>query len=696
MSRAEAEPSARAWTLGRIALLGGILGWPLCWGWPLLDVLGAAAFMLLFAWLPGRALLVWTLRPATTLERAFLVWICGVALLGLSFLATAALQQRPLLWLLPAAALLALYLGRGREERWEPPQAIDARELLALSVALLLTLLRTHPDTPGEWFLGFGSDDELHAGSAAELRWNWPMQDPRIAGEPMRYHFLSYATCASMSRILGLPVRETMLGLTTHYNPLLIAAGTFVVARALGAGRWIACGAALALTLHADFGELVQPLGGGNWWVGTAFWVGVFKSITNSAGLALLFGLVLVLQHLLVRRADWRGTLGALLVLAGAASITKSSVLPPLLGGLGLALVWIRVRERRFEWRLAGAVAVVFAAMLPASLWFALDREGYAYSMFRPLLLNGVRTSPFTARVGELFDVADPLRCWPLILALAPLWIALFFGVPALGLAYWWRTRRQAGERGIGAFELVCVFAILASLVPSFSLASPGLSELFFLDVGVALAALLGALGLQRLIESGAPRARLAAVAALALLCAYGGAAYTFALVRPTFPAVTSGEPQRLRDALDWMRRSLPPDAVVLAEDVRFCVGQWCERRLFYSSPRFSRRQRALWVPLPPPPGTPVPPAQPSPYAPREEAQRLFMENPTPEGLARIRELLGNDAPIYALRAPARLTVHDRAYHADVPPREPDDPLAALPGVERVFANRVAAVYRLP
>lgn len=691
MPRTDAPPDARPWTIARLALFGAVALWPVLWGWSVLHALGAAAFVLLFAWLPGRALVAWTLRPATVLERVLLSWTAGFALLGIVYVGAAALGLPAALWILPLGGLCALQLGRGRESESRTLEWPGKTELLVLAGVLLLTLLRTRPDMPGEWFLGFGSDDEMHAGNAAELRWRWPLQDPRMAGEPLRYHFLSYCCSAAMGRVLGLPVRECMLGLTQHHMPLLIALGMFVLARALRANAWISGGAALALTLHADFGELVLPLANANWWSATPFYVGIYKSITNSSGLALLLGLLLALHCVLARGAPWRGGLLLAFVIALAASITKSSVLPPLLGGLGLALLWGAARTRRIDWRLAGSLAAVALGAAPATLWFLSDKQGYAYSMFRMLPAFGLRTSPFAARVGELFGVADPTRSTALIAVLLPLWLVFFFGLPALGIAFWIRARQ--GNRPRDPLELPLALGIAVSLVPSLLLASPGLSELFFLDVAVVFGAVLGALGLQRLVAQPAARARIASRTAVAGLCLYAGASFTWLFIRPTFPSVESGEPQHLRDALDWMRHELPQDAVVLADDVRFSVGVWCERRLFYSTPRFSRRQRAVWNPLPQPPGTPVPP---SPYAPREEAQRTFLAAPSPQGLARVRELLGEDAPLYALRSPATMTVHDHAFHADAPPRAGPDALDAFPGAVRVFQNDVAAVYRLP
>src|SRR5262249_49164321 len=87
MSNEEVQLSARSWRIARLALFGAIALWPVCWGWSVLHALGAAAFMLLFVWLPGRALVAWTYRPGSVLERILLGWVAGFALLGIAFVA---------------------------------------------------------------------------------------------------------------------------------------------------------------------------------------------------------------------------------------------------------------------------------------------------------------------------------------------------------------------------------------------------------------------------------------------------------------------------------------------------------------------------------------------------------------------------------------------------------------------------------
>jgi hypothetical protein len=674
--------------MGSLALFGALALWPALWGWSPQHAAGAAAFLLGFVWLPGRALVAWTLRCETVLERALLSWTAGMAVLGIVYVASCMLDLRGAVWLLPPLALAALIAARGRESAGAPLALPARRELLLLGLVLLLALVRSRPDLPGEWFLGFGSDDEFHAANAAELCRRWPLGDPRVAGEPLRYHFLSYTSAAGMSTVLGLPVRECMLGLSKHHTPLLVAFGVFVMARALGASISIAACSALALVWQMDLGELVQPLGGPGWNLNTPFYVGLYHSITNSAGLCLLLGLLLALHCVLARGAAWRRGLLLVFVLALAASATKSSVLPPLLAGLGLAWLWKLVRGGGFDRLLLGSTAVIALGAAPPVLWLVSDSGGYAQSMFRLTPAHALRASALEAQLGALFGVADPGSSPLFTAAVLPLWLVLLFGPAAIGLLYWILGRGRTRQ----PLEAPLAFTLLAGLVPSCLLASPGYSQLFFGYVSVVVAPLLGALAAPSLFARPGPRARVLAALGIAALAIYGAASCTWIFLRPRLPTVERGALGEYRAALEWIRTSLPPQAVLLADDVRMSVDTWGERHMFLSTPRFTPRQRALWKPLP---SSPDGPALEPPYAPRERAQREFLAAPSAVGLAQIRELLGSDAPLYALRSGARIEVHDHAYNVDVPPRTVPDPLDALAGAERVFENGSVAVYRL-
>lgn len=190
MSDRELAPASRGWQIAIGLFVGALALWPAAYGWGIGHGLLSAAFLLGFVWLPGRALVAWTLRTEGVLERALLSWTAGMAILGVWFTLTCALDERGAWWILPLASLLALLVARRKRPDPAPLALPDRRELLLLFLVLGIALARSQPDFAGEWFLGYGSDDEFHAENAAELLRHWPLGDPRLAGEPMRYHFL--------------------------------------------------------------------------------------------------------------------------------------------------------------------------------------------------------------------------------------------------------------------------------------------------------------------------------------------------------------------------------------------------------------------------------------------------------------------------------------------------------------------------
>ncbi len=675
----------RAWFALLVVFLLALAAWPICFGWSALHSLGTSVFLALFVWLPGRALLGWTVLPEDALERAFLSWAAGCAVLCLWFFVGCVFDLRAITWLLPLVAGLAIHLARGRTSStaWRAP---DSRELLLLALVLALTLLRSRPDRPDEWFLGQNSDDNFHAANVGEFRWRWPMEDVRLAGLPMRYHFMAYMLPAALEQVLDAPGRAVLLGLMKHHAPLCFSLGIFVVVRALGVRAWIAAAAALSLALHVDLGRVLKSPGGADWSQNAHFDVGLYDSITNSVSLCMLLGLLLLLPRILDVKARLRGALALAFVIALAASATKVSVLPPLIAGLGLALAWRFVRGGGVDRRLAGSVVCFTLAAMPLALWISVHTGGYAKAVFRLLPGFSQRSGGFEKQVAAHLGLSgDP--AW-LTVVLSPVWLLALFGAAGFGLLAWLVARGERRE----PIEAPYAWAILAGMVPSYLLASPGNSQLFFGNVSIVCGTLLGALGVQRCLALRGVLPRVLAALAGCVLAAHVLAVLTGPLARPSLPIVRTGEPEQYLASLEWMRTNLPTDAVLVVDDVRLCAGAWSERRMFYDTPRFTPQQRALWNPDLPGSGMP---AQ-KPYEDRARAQRAFMEQPSAAGLAEIRRLLGTQSPLYALRSRAALEVRNKHFELDAPAREGADPIEALCGTPPVFQNRVAAVYKLP
>jgi hypothetical protein len=677
------QVSPRTWLFAQAAFLAALGIWPTLFGWSLLHSAAAAFCLLAFVWLPGRALIAWTLRSESALERAFLSWTGGLALLGLGFVLSVVLGLRGAIWILPLASLPALKLaGRARPEA--PARLPSARELGLLALVLAMALARTRLEFADEWFLGFGFDNGFHSANAAELRWHWPMQDPRLAGVPLRYHFLSYAAPDVLARIFSLPVRECVQGLMPHLAPVCFALGGFTVARVFGARDWLACLVGLGLVAHVDPGNEILRWTNVNWTMRAPFEVGLNGSTSTSSGLCALLALVLLL-----RRTLQRTTAGPqfLLVLIGlAVSATKASVLPPLIGGLGLAWLWKLVRGRGFDRPLALATATLVAVALPMTLWLVIDKSGYAQSLFAWAPGFEQRTSPFELRVAELVGAAPESPPAWLTLLLLPAYVLAFFGAGGMAFVGWLIVRGE-GERD-GRLEPTLAFTVLAGMLPTWLLAAPGSSQGFFGYDSLVCAAVLGALGMQRCLAATGwlPRALLWLFCATVAL--HTPTAIVARIYRPTLGLERSGAIDEYRAGVDWMRANLPSDAVLLANERRLCLGMWSERRMFYDTNKFAPLFHATKR---------VGAEQPAevPYADRERAQQALFDNPSAETLAEVRKLLRAPAPLYAVRSRASLELYQHAFHVNVPDLGGADALETTLGAKPVFQNRALAVYKL-
>ncbi len=675
------QVSPRTWLFAQALFLAALGIWPTFFGWSALHSFEAAFCLLAFVWLPGRALLAWTLRTEDALERAFLSWTAGLALLGLCFVLTVVLDLRGAIWILPLAALAALRFAK-RARPQTPARLPSARELGLLALVLAMTLARTRLEFADEWFLGFGFDNGFHSANAAELRWHWPMQDPRLAGEPLRYHFLSYAAPDVLARVFALPVRECLQGLMAHLAPVCFALGGFTLARVLGARDWLACLIGLGLVAHVDPGNEILRWTQVNWTMRAPFEVGLNGSTSTSSGLCALLALVLLLRRTL-QRAE-AGPLFLLVLIGLAVSATKASILPPLIGGLGLAWLWKLVRGRGFDRPLALATATLVAVALPMTLWLVVDKSGYAQSLFAWAPGFEQRTSPFELRVAELVGAAasDP-PAW-LTLLLLPIYVLAFFGAGGLAFVGWLIVRGERDER----LESALAFTVLAGMLPTWLLAAPGSSQGFFGYDSLVCAAALGALGMQRCLAASGRLRRLLVWLFCANVALHTPAAIVARIYRPSLGLERIGAIEEYRAGLDWMRANLPTDAVLLADERRLCLGMWSERRMFYDTNKFSPLFHATKR---------IGAEKPAelPYADRERAQQALFAAPSRESLAEVRRLLGSEAPLYAVRSAATLELYQRAFHVNVPDLAGPDAFETVLGARPVFRNRALAVYRL-
>ena len=234
-----------------------------------------------------------------------------------------------------------------------------------------------------------------HLALVHEMTRTMPFEVPQIAGDALRYHFLSDADMAAASMITGLPPATVLLRLWV----LPIAAVAVVVVAAIGrsaSGRWWAGPLAAALGLvgySLTLGSPILPLNSGI----------PLTALSPSQVYALpLIGLFTLFSVEALRGRSLRWTWALLPLLAVACAGAKSSVLPPLAAGVGLAAVVLLVRRRRMPWTAAGLLGVIVLGIL---LGFRLFAGGGAGT----LVIQPLQALKFTAPYSQTLGADDGL-----------------------------------------------------------------------------------------------------------------------------------------------------------------------------------------------------------------------------------------------------------------------------------------------
>ncbi|MEH0842522.1 hypothetical protein V6U81_09055 [Micromonospora sp. CPCC 205711] len=321
---------------------------------------------------------------ATGLVLELVVW-AGAAATG---------QQSLLRWW-PAPVLLAFLAVPGLRRHWRvgPRRPLPVAWHWAICVVLLLVLgwamtqWRHVPLPPAT--SAYYQDLFYHLGLAQELTRSMPFRLPHVAGEALRYHYLSDAHVATGSMITGIPPAVVLLRLwlvpVSATAVLLLAGLARDLSRTAWAGPVAAAGGLLGLPVL--LGSPVSTPGGSP-----------LSLVSISQTYVLVPMLLLAGICLDVVRDQRLGRAWPLVPLLGLACAgSKSSALPPVIAGLGLATLvgwWVR---RRVPWAAFGALACLVAAM---GVGFVLFAGGGASSL-RPQLFGVIRFMlPYTETLG--------------------------------------------------------------------------------------------------------------------------------------------------------------------------------------------------------------------------------------------------------------------------------------------------------
>ncbi|MGC5305874.1 hypothetical protein [Micromonospora zamorensis] len=463
-------------------------------------------------------------------------------LLEIVFWASAAATgQQSLLrwWPLPVLVVFAAVPGLRRHWRVGERRPLPVAWHWAMGAALLVVLAwgyvqwRMVPLPPVSG--GYYQDVLYHLGLVQELTRAMPFELPHVAGEELRYHYLSDAHIASGSMITGIAPTVVLLRLW-----LVPVVGTAVV---------LAAGLARDLSGVVWTGPVVAVAG----FVGSTLTLGSAVGVSGEMPLSyaspsqtyVLVPLVLLAGLCVdVARGRSLGPAWALvpalgLVCAGA----KSSALPPLIAGLGLTAAVFWWRERRVPRPALVALACLVAAM---ALGFRLFAGGGAST----LRVQALALLHFIAPYAETLGGGDGI--WPD----APLppgindggvlgWLLAFAVVIwwVLGQAPRWVGMSMLVDRGHRADPAVWLLAgtVLAGAATTWVFQHPSISQIYFWMGVIPVGAVLTVWALAA-ARAPWPVLVVPAVAGAVTALATAGTVVGFALPRIARPATSTIE----------------------------------------------------------------------------------------------------------------------------------------------------------
>jgi hypothetical protein len=469
--------------------------------------------------------LVFVLAPGITLYRALSSspggWLRHVAIGGglgyvlaiLAFAATAALGIRDAYLAYPAAVIVPAAMASLRRHRALLPSA-EAKPSPGRSVALaavaVVTLVYVTAGFFGPAPLPERVDSVVYyidlvwgVSLAADALNHFPIADPTVDGEPLKYHTFVFLHMASVAQVTGIELTTIALRLWVVPALLLLVLQLAYAGRHFTGRPWAGPVAAALLLLVGDL-----DLGADRpfQYMGTFFTV-LFLSPTFLLGLVLFVPAIVLLHERLVDTEPRPQAVGEWILLAllltGCAG-AKGSILPIVLGGLLLVGAWRWLSSSSLGTGLVPAVALSGGLLLISYL--VLFRGAAGGLELKPLV-SGADTfggRVFAPEAGTSGTSKPLLYLVPATVASITLMIAL------LGLAFALRRPRRLTDTSMWLLGLLCT-----SVVVFFATDYPGGAQFYFLGYGFAAAVFLSAGGL---VEAGGVMARLAPSLRLSVL----------------------------------------------------------------------------------------------------------------------------------------------------------------------------------
>lgn len=496
---------------------------------PGVDIAKQVAYVVLGVVAPGTIVHRSLRGPRTTwLADLALGAATGLALELAAWAAFTALHVQQFLWAWPILTV-PLLLVRSTRQRVlaRPSQSWGPWLAGALGLACMLMVLLVYRGYMVDYPLppagaAYYPDLVWHMGLVHEATRSVPLLTPQsIADGTLRYHWFSNAHIAASAMMTGTDVAVLMLRLWVLPIVVLVVLLTAVLAHRVSGRPWVG---ALA-------GWLVVPT------LAYTFWPGVINPSNHlsplspsqvfSTPLALL--LVVTLVDLVRADSRPRGSIIAVAALAAlATSGSKSSALPVVLGGVGVAfLAALVLRRNRLLLLGTGVVGAVLAAI--AFMFVAGGDAGSGYQLFSAVSLFAPYREIITRHPNLSTPVLDGLVHTPgvgPILLVALLLIALLtYGRLLAGFVPFFQ---RALRTDLAAWLLAGL--CLTPFLPFFVIAHAGYSQFYFLFGSIPFGAALWAWSIGELVGDSRARAK----AAAATFAVVGALTAVAALVLPS------------------------------------------------------------------------------------------------------------------------------------------------------------------
>lgn len=349
-------------------------------------------------------LLGWALGAATGLQTFLVIW---PALIIVLFLAVPNLRRH---WRTTGKRPLPL--------RWSWSMAAA----LLLVIGLCYPFWRANPLPPATAY--YYQDLLYHLALVHEMTRSMPFQVPQLAGDTLKYHYLSNADMAAGSLITGISPAIILFRLWSGPIVAIAVMVVAVLAREL-TGRW------WAGPLAGACGLIGAPLTLG---AASAFGgVPVTVISPSQAYVFPLIGLMLLLMIDILRGRPMGWTWVTVFPLALACAGAKSSALPPVVAGAALATVAVLIVDRTKLRPMLIFLGLALAAMLAGFKTFAGGGAGtlavqplaslFWFPPYRQTLAAGIRLNGPTfvlpglrgASTGSMIFVAVLVLWWLLM-----------------------------------------------------------------------------------------------------------------------------------------------------------------------------------------------------------------------------------------------------------------------------------------